>query len=169
MLSVIQWLHLPVLVFRHLPHCYSGSLKRPKRMTGKFVSFCQDSNNVNNNHYKSREKDNTLLKGFSNRHIKNICFISAIFWEISLLLIFVNNNLFSDRDLASSSNRTYNFFNSALLLHRSPEVIACNNRSIFLTNIFNNIYIYPNCLADQFYKIISNVNMFLSLLLFCLC
>ena len=101
-------------------------------MTGKIVSFCQDSNNVNNNHYKGREKDNTLLKGFSNHHIKNICFASAIFWEISLLLIFANNNLFSDRDLAFSSNRTYDFFNSALLLHRSPEVIACNNRSIYI-------------------------------------
>ena len=63
------------------PQCYSDSLKRLKRMTGKIVSFCQDSNNVNNNHYKGREKDSTILKGFNNHHIKNICFVSAILWK----------------------------------------------------------------------------------------
>ena len=42
-------------------------------MTGKIVGFCQDSNNVNNNHFRGREKDNTLLKGFNNHHIKNTC------------------------------------------------------------------------------------------------
>ena len=31
------------------PQCYNNTLKRPKRMTGEIVSFCQDSNNVNNN------------------------------------------------------------------------------------------------------------------------
>ena len=74
------------------------------------------------------------------------------------LLIFVNNNLLSDRDLASSSNRTYIFFNSTFLLHRSPEVIACYNRTNFLTNIFNNIYFSQIHLAVQFYKILSTVN-----------
>ena len=54
-----------------------------------------------------------------------------MFWELLLLLIFGNNNLFSNTDLASSSNRTYNFFNSTLLLPRSPEVIACNKEQIF--------------------------------------
>ena len=114
-------------------------------MTGKIVRFCQDSNNVNSNHYRGREKDNKLLKTFNDH-------------QRLLLLIFVNNNLFSDRDLASSSNRTHNFFNKTLLLRRPLEVIACNNRTIFLTNIFNNIYFTQICLADQFYKIISNVN-----------
>ena len=48
-----------------IPQCYSDGLKRPKRMTCKIVSFCQGSNNVNNNRYQGTEKDNTLLKGFS--------------------------------------------------------------------------------------------------------
>ena len=124
-------------------------------MTGKTVSFFQDSNTK---HSRVREKGNTLLKGFNNHHIKNTCFASGIFSDFLLLLIFVNDNLFSDRDLACSSNRTYNFFNSTLFLHRSPEVIACNNRVNFLTNIFNNTYFSQIHLADQFYKIISNVN-----------
>ena len=66
-----------------LPHCYSDSLKRPKRMTGKVVT-CQDSKNVTNNQHTGREKDNTLLKGLNVHHIKNTCFVSAIFWEILL-------------------------------------------------------------------------------------
>ena len=37
-----------------IPQCYSDSLKRPKRMTVKIVSFCRYSNNVNNNHFRSR-------------------------------------------------------------------------------------------------------------------
>ena len=93
-------------------------------MTGKIISFCQDSNNVNNNPFRGKEKGNTLLKVFIDHHIKNTCFAPAIFLELLLLLIFVNNNLFSVRDLTSSSNRTYNFFNGTFLLHRSPEVIA---------------------------------------------
>ena len=79
----------------------------------------------------------------------------GIFWELLLLLIFVNNNLFSDRDLASGTYRTYIFFNSTLPLQRLPEVIACNNRTIFLKNIFKNIYFPQLCLSDQLYKIIS--------------
>ena len=102
------------------PQCYSDSLKRPKRITGKIVSFCQDSNNVNNNNYKGMGKNNTILKGFNDHHIKNKCFVSAIFWELLLLLISVNNNLFSDGDLTSSSYRTYSFFNSTFPLQRSP-------------------------------------------------
>ena len=43
-------------------------------------------------------------------------------------------------------------------MHKLPEVIACNNRTIFLTNIFNNIYFSQIHRVDQFYKIISNVN-----------
>ena len=120
------------------PQCYSNTLKRPKRMTGEIVSFCQDSNNVNNNLFRGREKDNALLKGFRNH--QTTCFVSAIFLELLLLLIFVNNNLFSDSDLAYSSSRMYNFFNSTFILHRSPEVIAGNNRTIFL-GIFLAIYI----------------------------
>ena len=136
-----------------IPQSYSDG-----RMTGKIVSFCQDSKNVNNSHFRGREKDSTLLKGCDNHHIKNECFVSAIVWELLLLLIFVNKNLFSDTDLAFSSNRKYNFFNSTLFLHKSPEVIACNQRTIFLTNIFNNIYFSQIHRVDQFYKIISNVS-----------
>ena len=77
-----------------------------------------------------------LLKGFRNH--QNTCFVSAIFLELLLLLIFVNNNLFSDRDLAYSSSRMYNFFNSTFPLHRS-QVIPGNNRTIFLRNISSNI------------------------------
>ena len=76
-----------------------------------------------------------------------------MFRELLLLLIFGDNNLFSITDLASSSSRTYNFFISTLLLPRSPEVIACNNRTNFLTNISSNIYFSQIYLADQFYKI----------------
>ena len=54
-----------------IPQCYSDTLKRPKRMTGKIISFCQDSNNVNNNPFRGREKGNTLLKVFIDHHIKN--------------------------------------------------------------------------------------------------
>ena len=140
------------------PHCYSDGLKRPKGMTVEIAGFCLHSNNVNNNHYRGREKDNALLKGFNDHHIKSTCFVSAIFWELSLPLIFKNNNLFSDRNLTSSSNRTHVFFNSAFLLQRSPEVIAYNNSTIFLTNILTNIYFTHICLTDQFYKFISNVN-----------
>ena len=75
------------------PHCYSDGLKRPKGMTVKIASFCQHSNNVNNNHYSGWERDNTLLKGFNDHHIKSTCFVSAIFWELLLLLIFKNKNL----------------------------------------------------------------------------
>ena len=93
-----------------IPQCYSDSLKHPKRMTGKFVSFCQHSNNVNNNHFlKVGKRGSMLQKGFNDHHIKNTCFVSAIFWEFLLLLIFVNNNLFSDRYLVYSSNRAYDF------------------------------------------------------------
>ena len=64
------------------PQCYSDSLKHPKQMTVKIVSFCQDSNNANNNHYWGREKDNASSKGFNDDHIKNTCFASAIFWKL---------------------------------------------------------------------------------------
>ena len=85
------------------PQCYSDSLKRRKRMAGKIVSFCQDCNNVNNDHFRgSKRTINTLLKGFNNYHIKNTCFVSANFLELLRLLSFVNSNLFSDRDLAYS-------------------------------------------------------------------
>ena len=96
-------------------------------------------------------------------------FCISNFMELLLLLIFINNDLFSDRDLASSSNHRYSFFNSTLLLHRSPEVIACNNRSIFLMNVFSNIYFTQICLADQFYKIISNVNSYFYLFYYSVC
>ena len=112
------------------PQCYSDSLKRPKRMIGKIVSFCRGSNSVNNNHCTGREKNNTILNGFNDYHIENTCLVSTMFWELLILLIFVNNNLFSDRDLAFSSYLTYNFFSSTLPLHRSPEIIAFNNRTI---------------------------------------
>ena len=49
--------------------CCNDSLKCPKRMTGKIVCFCQDNDNVNNNHYGCRKKDNALLKGFNDHHI----------------------------------------------------------------------------------------------------
>ena len=144
-----------------ISQCYIDSLiKHPKQMNVKIVSFCQYSNNVNNNHFRSREKDNRLLKGFNNHHIKNTCFVSAIFWELLLHLIFVNNNLFSDSDLAYGSNCTYNFLNSTLLLHRSPEVIACYNRTNFLTGVFSGIYFRQIHIVYQFYKIISNVNIY---------
>ena len=42
------------------PQCYSDSLKRPKRMTGKVVS-CQDSNNVTNNQHTG-EKGQYVIK-----------------------------------------------------------------------------------------------------------
>ena len=48
-------------------------------MSGKIVSSCQDSNNVNNNYYKVTGKSNTILKAFNEHHIKNTCFASAIF------------------------------------------------------------------------------------------
>ena len=46
-----------------IPLCHRDSLKRSKRMTGKIVSFCQDSNNVSNYHFRGGEKNNMLLKG----------------------------------------------------------------------------------------------------------
>ena len=147
------------------PQLYSENLKRPKRMTGKIVRFCQDSNNVNNNHYKGREKDNRSLKGFNDHHV----LYQQLFWNFYCFLIFVNNNLISDTDLASSSNPTFNFFNSSLLLHISPDVIICINRSIVLTNSFNNIYFTQICLVDQFYEIISNVNSCFYLFYYSVC
>ena len=51
-------------------------------MTGKIFSFCQDSKNVNNNHYRGREKENTLIKRFNDRHIKNTRFVLATFLEL---------------------------------------------------------------------------------------
>ena len=48
---------------------YSDNLKCPKRMMCKIVKFSQDSNNVYNNHFRGREKQNTLLKGFNDHHI----------------------------------------------------------------------------------------------------
>ena len=50
------------------------------------------------------------------------------------------------------------FLNCTLLLNRSTEVVTCTNRSIFLIDIFNNVYFTQIYLADQFHKIISNVN-----------
>ena len=61
------------------PQCYSDSLKRPKRMIGKIVSFCRGSNSVNNNHCTGREKNNTILNGFNDHHIENTCLVSAMF------------------------------------------------------------------------------------------
>ena len=43
------------------PQCYSDSLKRRKRMAGKIVSFCQDCNSVNNDHFRGSEKDNKYV------------------------------------------------------------------------------------------------------------
>ena len=94
-------------------------------MSGRIVDFCQDSKIVSNNPCRGREEDNTSLKDFNDHHIENTCVVSAIPLELFLLLIFVNNNLFSGRDFVSSSYSTYNFFNSALHLHISPEVIVC--------------------------------------------
>ena len=94
-------------------------------MSGRIVNFYQDSNIVSNNPCRGREEDNTSLKDFNDHHIESTCVVSAISLELFLLLIFVNNNLFNGRDFASSSYSTYNFFNSTLQLHISPEVIFC--------------------------------------------
>ena len=85
-------------------------------MTGKIFSFCQDSDNVNNNHCRSRGKDNMLLDDFNDHHIKKMFCISN-FLDLLLILIFVKNNIFSGKDLASGSHCTYNFFNSTLSTH----------------------------------------------------
>lgn len=85
-------------------------------------------------------------------------FCISNFWELFLPVIFVNNNMLSDRDLALSSYHTHNLFNSTLPLHKLPEVFAPNSRTVFLMNSFSNIYFTQICLTDEFYKIISNVN-----------
>ena len=54
-------------------------------------------------------------------------------------------------------------------MHRSPEVISGNNRTNFLTNIFNNIYFIQIHLADQFYKMMSNVNSCFYLFYYSVC
>ena len=108
-----------------VPQWYSNTLERPKRMSGRIVNFYQDSNIVSNNPCRGREEDNTSLKDFNDHHIENTFVVSAMSVELFLLLIFVNNNLFSGRDFVSSSYSTYNFFNSTLHLHISPEVIVC--------------------------------------------
>ena len=64
-------------------------------MTRKIVSFCQDSDSVNNNHRRGKKKNSTILNGFSDYYITNVCLVSAIFREY---LVFVNNKLFSDRN-----------------------------------------------------------------------
>ena len=77
----------------------------------------------------------TLLIG--NVVVFCICNVMGVSTSFLLLL---DNNIFIDKKLQFSSYMKYNFSITKFHLHRSPENIACNNRTIFLTNIFPNIY-----------------------------
>lgn len=63
-----------------------------------------------------------------------------MFLQFLLLLLFVDNKLFIEKLIHFNSYCKYDFSNSMFCLHRSPKNIACNQRSIFLTNIFPNIH-----------------------------
>ena len=61
------------------PQCYSDNLECLMRMTSKIVSFYQDTNKVDINHCRGRENNSKIWNGFNDHHIKNTCFLLAIF------------------------------------------------------------------------------------------
>ena len=149
---VIPRVSLRSLLSMELHSTVLQCLKRPIRMTRKIVSFCQDSDSVNNNHCRGKKKSNTILNGFSDYYITNVCLVSAIFREC---LVFVNNKLFSDRNWLLYGK--CNFFNRTFFYRNHVKLLLVIIKQFFILltfstlNTFANIYFTELCLKDQCY------------------
>ena len=79
-----------------------------------------------------RDRINVLTKP-ENHYISSVFFLSALFWEFLMLLIFINNNSFLE------SNSKY-IFRDRGFIHNPPFALWTNYLHTNFSNIFNNPY-----------------------------
>ena len=124
--------------FRAVTH-RNTHLKRKlhKSVIGPSLVKSGNNDDISNNFIVGKNNINILIKP-GNNYISSVFFLSALLWEFSVLLIFINNNYFLE------SNKKY-IFRDTNFIHNPLFAFWAIYFQTNLSNAFNNLYSFRLC------------------------